>query len=287
MDYWLAWFHEGSDQVFEVARAAERFGFRGIAVPDHVAIPKDYGSLHPSGRRIIEFDSRYPDALITLTAMASVTTTLELMTYVYVLPMRDPFSVAKQAATLASLSDHRFGLGVGAGWNVEEIALLGHDPRTRGRRMDEMLAIMRDLWTRGEAEHHGEFYDFDPVGQHPVPEHRVPVWIGGKSEKALARAVRHDGWVGMSYPMEEIETLLARLDVLRAEHVAEHGEGELPFRRFVMPEALPSRDVYAQLADWGVDGAVAMAWPIEEPSFAPLEAKLGAMEHFAEQFIAP
>lgn len=286
MDYWLAWFHEGGNQAREIAQAAERIGFRGIAVPDHVAIPKHYGSLHPSGRRIIEYDSEYPDALITLTAMASVTTTLELMTYVYVLPMRDPFSVAKQAATLATLSEHRFGLGVGAGWNVEEIALLGHDPSTRGRRMDEMLTIMRDLWTTGEAELHGEFFDFGPVGQHPVPAQRVPLWIGGKSDRALARAARHDGWVGMSYPMDEIERLLEKLDGHRRAHADRHGEGERPFRRFVMPEALPSRDVYARLEGWGVEGAVAMVWPIETAAFSSVAAKVDAMERFADAFIA-
>ncbi len=287
MQYWLAWFHEGIEQAAEVARAAERLGFQGIAVPDHVAIPEGYGSVHPSGRRIIEPHTSCPDLMITLAAMAAATSTIELMTYVYVLTMRDPFSAAKQAATLATLSEHRFGFGVGAGWCFEEIALLGHDPSTRGRRMDEMLDIMRDLWTRGEAECHGRHFDFGPVGQHPVPERRVPVWIGGRSERALARAARHDGWAGMSYPMGEIETLLGRLEIERRKHVDRFGEGDLPFRRFVMPETLPSRDVYARLEDWGIDGAVAMAWPVGDPSFAPREAKLDAMEHFAEQFIAP
>jgi probable F420-dependent oxidoreductase len=285
MDYWLAWFHEGSDQIVEVAQAAERLGFRGIAVPDHVAVPLDYQSVHPSGRRILEHDSRYPDALITIAGMAAATTTLEFMTYVYVLPMRDPFTAAKQAATLAMQSGYRFGLGVGAGWNLEEIALLGHDPRSRGRRMDEMLTIMRNFWDDGVAEFSGGHFAFGPTGQFPVPERRIPIWIGGKSDRALRRAARHDGWVGMNYPMEEIESLLSKLDRERRRHVDRCGEGELPFRRLVMPEALPSRAIYRQLEDWGVDGSVVMTWMVDDPAHAPLEAKLTAMERFAEQFI--
>jgi probable F420-dependent oxidoreductase len=285
MDYWLAWFHEENDQVRAVARAAERLGFRGIAVPDHVAIPVDYRSVHPSGHRVLEPETSYPDALITIASMAAVTTTLEFMTYVYVLPMRDPFSVAKQAATLAMQSGHRFGLGVGAGCNVEEIALLGHDPRNRGRRMDEMLAILRGLWQDGVTEFHGEHFDFGPVGQFPRPERRIPIWIGGKSDRALRRAAQHDGWVGMSYPMEEIQELLGKLDRERRRHLDRSGEGELPFRRFVLPLALPSPDVYRRLEDWGIDGSVVMAWVPGDPAHAPLEAKLEAMTRFSGEFI--
>ncbi|MBW2271338.1 MAG: TIGR03619 family F420-dependent LLM class oxidoreductase [Deltaproteobacteria bacterium] len=287
MEYWLSWFHQGNDHPRLVAQAAERMGFKGIAVPDHVAIPKDYQSVHPSGFRVLEPDIAYPDPLITMASMAAVTTTVEFMTYVYVLPMREPFSVAKQAATVAMLSDYRFGLGVGAGWNTEEIALLGYDPRSRGKRMDEMLTIMRDFWDDGEAEFEGEHYRFGPTGQFPVPKQRIPIWIGGKSDVALRRAARHDGWMGMSYPMDEIETLLAKLDVERKRHLDETGDaGDLPFRRFVMPLVEPSKAAYQQLEDWGIDGTVVMLWDPNDPVYRALEPKLEAMERFAAEYIA-
>jgi probable F420-dependent oxidoreductase len=285
MEYWLAWFHAGNTHTKAVAQAAERLGFAGIAVPDHVAIPRDYQSVHPSGRRVIEHDTPYPDALITIATMAAVTTTLEFMTYVYVLPMRDPFSVAKQAATLAMLSDYRLALGVGAGWNVEEIELLGHDPRSRGKRMDEMLSIIRDFWDDGIAEFRGAHYKFGPAGQFPVPERRIPIWMGGKSDIALKRAARHDGWLGMNYPMEEIQTLLVKLDRERQRHLDRCGGGDQPFRRYVIPEAMPSKAVYGQLEDWGIDGTVVMAWPVDDPAYASLDAKLEAMERFADVHI--
>lgn len=282
MQYWLAWFHEGNDQLKPVARAAEQMGFTGIAVSDHVAIPRDYTSVHPSGQRHIHAHTQFPDAMITIATMAAATTTLQFMTYVYVLPMREPFSAAKQAATLAMQTDHRFIFGVGAGWNEDEIELLGHDPRRRGPRMDEMLEIMRDFWDDGMAEYSGEFYRFPPTGQFPVPG-RVPVWIGGKSPAALKRAARHDGWLGMNYPMDEIRQLLDRLNEERIK--IEEQRGPAPFGRFVIPNAVPEPGIYKQLEDWGIDGTVAMAWTVDDPAFASVDAKLEAMEKFADRFI--
>ncbi len=287
MDYWLGWFHEGTEHIKEVAQAAERLGFAGIAMPDHVAIPKGYTSAHPSGERHIEHVTPFPDALITLATIAAVTTRLQLMTYVYVLPMREPFSVAKQAATLAMQSDYRLVFGVGGGWMLEEIALLGHEARRRGRRMDEMIAIIRDLWDDGMAAFDGKFHRFDTVGQFPAPQRRIPIWVGGKSDVALRRAARNDGWAGMNYTMEEIPGLLATLNSERQRYVDAHGDTGLPFRRLVIPKAAPSRDLYRRLEDWGIDGTVTMAWPLEDPSFATLEAKLRALEAFAARFISP
>lgn len=284
MEYWLAWFHEGNDQVKEVARAAEQMGYAGIAVSDHVAIPRDYVSVHPSGQRHIQAHTRFPDPMITIASMAAVTERLRFMTYVYVLTMREPFSAAKQAATLAMQTDHRFVFGIGAGWCEDEIALLGHDPRNRGKRMDAMLEVMRDFWDDGMAEADNAFYRFPPTGQFPVPG-RVPVWIGGKSPAALRRAARSDGWMGMSYPMEEIRELL---DLLNAERrKVEDEQGPSSFGRFVMPMAEPDPGVYHQLEDWGIDGTVAMAWTVDDPAFYPLEAKLEAMQRFADRFIRP
>jgi len=282
MEYWLGLFHEGNDQVCEIARAAEALGYTGIALPDHVAIPVDYRSQHPSGRRHIEARTAFPEPFITAASMAAVTTRLRFMTYVYVLPMREPFSVAKQVATLAMQSGYRFSFGVGAGWNTEEIQLLGHDPATRGARMDEMITIMRDFWEDGMAAFDGCHYRFPPVGQFPVPRLRIPVLIGGKSVPALRRAACNDGWLGMNYPMEEIAELLERLQRERERYLEQGGIDRGDFRKFVMPEAEPGREVYARLEAWGVDGTIVMPWPLEDPAFAPLERKFQAMRAFAE-----
>jgi probable F420-dependent oxidoreductase len=210
--------------------------------------------------------------------MAAVTERLRFMSYVYVLPMRDPFTVAKQVGTVACLSGGRIAFGVGAGWLTEEIALLGVDPRSRGARMDEMLEVMTDLWHDGRAEHHGRFFDFPEVGMFPVPDQPVPVWVGGRSDAALRRAVRHDGWLGMNYDLEEIERLLARLARLRADA----GDARDEFEVFVIANESPSVELLRRLDDSGVTSTMVMPWYPGDPAVVGLDAKRVAMERMAE-----
>ncbi|HEX4507221.1 MAG TPA: TIGR03619 family F420-dependent LLM class oxidoreductase [Alphaproteobacteria bacterium] len=181
MEHWLAYFMDGNEQVRDVARAAEALGFTGIALVDHVALPENFQSVHPSGERQVEPQAQFSDPFITAATMAGVTSTLRFMTYIYLLALRDPFSVAKQVTTLAMQTDYRFSFGIGAGWNEEEFTLLGQDFATRGRRMDEMIGVMRGLWAEGTSSYHGEFYDFSSVCQYPVPQLRIPIWVGGTS----------------------------------------------------------------------------------------------------------
>src|SRR5262249_47452194 len=134
MHFWLPIIGEDTGQLLEIARAAEAAGFAGVALADHVGVPTSFASKHPSGETPFDHRANFPAPLTCIAAMAAVTTRLRFLTYVYVLPMRDPFSVAKQAGTVSLLSEGRLVLGVGAGWLLEEIALLGFDPHTRGRR---------------------------------------------------------------------------------------------------------------------------------------------------------
>jgi probable F420-dependent oxidoreductase len=261
---------EPHDQLLELARIAEACGYEGLALADHVAVPAEFASVHPSGENPFTAASPFPDPFVSMAAMAAVTARLRFMSYVYVLPMRDPFSVAKQVGTAALLSGNRVVLGVGAGWLTEEIAVLGPDPSTRGRRMDEMLDVIRDLWDDGWAELHGEHFDFDRVGMFPVPDQQPPIWVGGKSDAALRRAVRMGGWLGMNYGLDEVQSLLARLDALG-------GCDEV----FVIANALPSPDLYARLESWGVTSTMVMPWVPGDPSVTTLHQKRAAMERTA------
>jgi len=285
MEYWLGIFHEDNSQLKEIARAAERMGYTGIGLPDHIAMPKGYTSVHPSGERHIEHDTCFPDTLISAATLLAVTERLRVMSYIYVLPMREPFSVARQVATICEQSDHRFDFGVGAGWCEDEFRIMGQDFHSRGARMDEMLAVLRGFWEHGELAHSGRFFDFPTVGMEPRPSRRVPVWVGGKSRAALARAARHDGWLGMNYPMDEIRGLLATLEEERHKHLDAGGTDHGNFRRFVIPLAMPSKAVYDELAGWGVDATVVMPWGVENPECASLEAKLEAMQRFADSYL--
>jgi alkanesulfonate monooxygenase SsuD/methylene tetrahydromethanopterin reductase-like flavin-dependent oxidoreductase (luciferase family) len=213
--------------------------------------------------------------------MAAGTTTLRFMTYVYVLTMRDPFTVAKQAGSVSTLTGGRFALGCGAGWLEEEIALLGQDPRHRGARMDEMLDVIRGFWEHGTFEYHGHHYDFEPATMTPRPQPPPPVWIGG-GRASLGRAARCDGWVAMDHPFDELVELLEELARLRREHAEEHGAPLTPPQTMAVARELPTRDLYARLADRGVTATIALPWMPADPDHATLSAKVSAMERWAD-----
>jgi len=280
LDFWLYLNDVPGAQLIDVARAAEAEGFRGVAIADHVAVPVRFdSSAHPSGSAPFDHRTPFPDPLVTAAAILASTSRLLVMSYVYVLPMREPFSVAKQVATLDALSGGRFRFGVGAGWMLEEIALLGHPVARRGRRMDEMLEIIRAFWTREWVEFHGEFFDFEPTGVSPRPEAPVPIWVGGRSRAALERAARHDGWLGMNYDLPDVHALLERVRATR-----ERRSSGAPFEVFVIANAPVSRELYRDLEARGATSTMAFAFSGSDPRFASLEAKRDALARFAEAF---
>jgi len=274
---WVPLMFEPMDHYLELARIMDRLGFEGAALADHVAVPERFVSVHPSGDNPFTPSSEFPDPLALAAGMAAVTERLRIMSYVYVLPMREPLLVAKEVATLAALFPDRFCFGVGAGWLVEEIASVGIDPSTRGGRMDEMLTVLRQAWDTGWVEHAGEHFTIARAGVFPVPAVPPPVWVGGKSVAAQRRAVRQDGWLGMNYALDEVETLLARLGRLREEA----GDEREDFEVFVVPNAAPSAQLHADLAGMGVTSTMVMPWIPGDPSMTSLPAKRDALESLA------
>ena len=150
--------------------------------------------------------------------MAAVTTTLRFNTGIYVAPLRHPLVVAKAVATASVLSHGRVALGAGAGWAKEEYDQLGENFRTRGARLDEMIEILRKVWAGGMVEHHGRYYDFDLLQMVPKPAAPIPIYIGGKSEPALRRAARNDGWFGSGDDPADVLGLVERLRGYRREY---------------------------------------------------------------------
>jgi probable F420-dependent oxidoreductase len=204
-------------ELLQSARDAEALGYEGVVVPEHLVVKVGDRTPHPAGFPL-QPELEFPDPMCVFAAMAAVTTRLRFMTYVYVVPLRNVFALAKQAATVAALSNNRFVLGTGVGWLREEFETVGEGWSTRGRRMDEMLDIVRDFWDDGYAEYHGRFYDFPPSGMFPVPTEQIPIWIGGHSGPSAERAARFDGYMPMDGLHERTRREFAEIERYRAEH---------------------------------------------------------------------
>ncbi|MEV6215077.1 TIGR03619 family F420-dependent LLM class oxidoreductase [Nocardia sp. NPDC051833] len=197
------------DRLVAFAQHAERCGFDGLYLPDHIA-------LHPGATvGAIELDPTlaFVDPLDTLSFVAASTSRLLLGTGVLLLPYRHPVVLAKRLATIDQLSRGRMRLlTVGLGALPAEAAAVGVDYRSRGRRADEAIQVLRALWSGGGdgAEFHGEFFDFAELTSYPKPygTARLPIHVGGSSRAAARRAGLHgDGWFpgGMLAPLERDE----------------------------------------------------------------------------------
>jgi probable F420-dependent oxidoreductase len=200
MKFWQALTWVEPEQLIETARFAEAVGFDGCMLGDHGVYPRDIAAGYPyatDGVPPMRADADYPDCWATIGALAAATKKLRFTVSVYVLPLRNVFEVARATGTLAILSNDRFALGAGIGWMKEEFDIYGVDFKTRGKRTDEMIEVLRKLWAGGMVEHHGRFFDFPALQIAPAPKKTVPIWMGGASEPALRRtATLCDGWLG-------------------------------------------------------------------------------------------
>jgi probable F420-dependent oxidoreductase len=285
MKFWqmVCWME--TDQLIDIARFAEELGFEGVMNADHAVYPEHVKATYPyspSGKPLMSPDWEYPDCWATLGAMAAVTSRIKLSTSVYVLPLRSPFEVAKATGTLAILSQNRFVLGAGIGWMKDEFDIYGIDFASRGRRMDEMIAIMRKFWAGGMVSHRGAIFDFDPVQIAPVPTRPVPIFLGGSSAPALRRtAAIADGWIGAGNMPEDVPAILAELRRLRVEAGRDH----LPFETVIGLNTPPDIDVFTRLEEHGMTASVSYPFYFSLGLHSSLDAKKRVMEDFARKFI--
>ncbi len=177
--------------------ALEERGFGALFLAEHSHIPVHTETRSPDGGGVPPIYRHVLDPFVALGVVASVTVELSLGTGTSLPVQRDPIQTAKEVATLDFLSGGRVLFGVGVGWVREEIANHGTDPRTRGALLDERLAAMVEIWTNDEAEYHGKFVDFAPIFAWPKPIRapHPPIYVGGNSPRAIARAKRFGGWL--------------------------------------------------------------------------------------------
>jgi len=198
----------------ELAREAEARGFESLYVPEHTHIPISRRTPPPTGdSELAEEYRRCLDPYIVLAAAAAVTDRIRLGTGIALVAQHDPITLAKQLATLDRLSDGRLVLGIGYGWNHEEMENHGIDVKRRRARVREVMLAMELLWSQDVAEFHGEFVDFEPSWQWPKPVQRPRprVLVGGAPGPKLFEHIAEyaDGWLpiggaGMAAALAEL-----------------------------------------------------------------------------------
>ncbi|MEH3140194.1 MAG: TIGR03619 family F420-dependent LLM class oxidoreductase [Mycobacterium kyogaense] len=265
-------------EAIEVARAADELGYDGIGIPDHVVNLETLQTPYPyteDGSRRWQPFTDWPDPWVMIGAIALQTARLRFVTTVYLPAMRDPYSAAKAIGTAAVLADGRLELGIGVGWCREEFELLGQQFERRGRRTDEMLALMKALWAPGWTEHSGEFYTAPRMEMEPTPP-PIPIYVGGLSDIALRRAARHDGWIGDLITTDHALERIATLRRIRAESGSDMAGFEVitPLSDAYLPEH------YARAEAGGVTGIITMPWMFYSGPDATLEQKIDGMRRF-------
>ncbi len=200
-------------EAIRLARAAEAAGFESIWTVDHVVVPAGYQSRYPydpSGRLPSGEGTVFPDPLIWLAYVAARTSTLRLGTGILIVPQRNPLVLAKELATLDSLSGGRMILGAGIGWLEEEFVALGVPFAGRVQRTEEAIAAMRALWSEEQAGFDGTTVRFARCFLRPQPPGgTIPVHVGGHSPAAARRAGRiGDGFFPFGVSPEELPPLI-------------------------------------------------------------------------------
>lgn len=268
-----------------LAKAAEQAGWDGFIVPDSICYPEVSDSKYPytpdGDRRFLE-DKPFLEPFSLIPAMGAVTERLRFTTFVVKLPIRQPVLVAKSVASVAVLTNNRFGFGVGLSPWPEDFRVCGQEWKTRGKRMDEMIEIIRGLTKGGFFEFHGKHYDLESIKICPTPSDPVPILIGGHSEPALRRAARlGDGWMHAGSDQGTLDGLLAKLKELRTQY----GRERESFEIHVISIEAYSPDGIRRLQEAGITDVIVGFRDVYAGQDMPLQQKIDALQRYADDVI--
>ena len=286
MEFWSGTAFMKTSEILGLARAFDEAGYDGMVCSDHMIYPRELSSPYPdspTGKPMWAPETPWPDCWVQIGAMAAVTTRLRFSNAVYIAPARPLLEVAKQVATASVLSGGRVSLAAGVGWMREEYELMGQDFGTRGKRLDEMIPALRELWRGGWVSWSGEYYQVPEMMIEPHPAAPVPILCGGESEAALRRAARLcDGWVGYAYRWDEAVGYAQKLRALRRKYGR---EGE-PFDIMLALLEPPSPDLYKRAEDAGITAVMCSPWMGMDLEPGGVERYREPIEQFAETIIA-
>lgn len=271
-----------------LAKAAEEAGYTSVTIPDSICYPEDSESKYPyngTGDRAFLSDKPFIEPFSLIPALGAVTSTIRFTTFVVKLPIRSPVLVAKSVSSVAVMTNDRFGFGVGLSPWPEDFEITFTDYKTRGKRMDEMIHIIRGL-LRGEFfAYEGQHYTLPSIKICPAPKKPVPILIGGHAEAALKRAAYlGDGWMFAGGAPEELTRCLDRLAELRREA----GRENEPFEIHAGSLDAFKLDGVKRLEDQGItDVIVGFRNAYDNAQdVQPLDVKIGALRKYADKIIS-
>lgn len=203
--------------VKDYAQAAEGLGFKHLLAFDHVLGANVANRENWPGPYTHE--DLFHEPLVLFGYLAAITQQIEFVTGILILPQRQTVLVAKQVAEVDVLSNGRMRLGIGVGWNPVEFDALNENFKDRGRRSEEQVDVLRELWTDELVTYKGKWHNIDDAGLKPMPVQRpIPVWFGGHAEQTLNRvASMGDGWFPLFRPDDQAKATLEKLQVLIAD----------------------------------------------------------------------
>lgn len=227
-------------------QAVVDMGFERIVAYDHVL-----GAVHADREPKLwgpytEHDE-FHEPIVLFSYLAAITTNIDLVTGVVILPQRQAALLAKQAADLDLLCNGRLILGVGTGWNYVEYESLGMEYRNRAKRMEEQVAVMRELWTKQVVDFKGSYHRVDRAGIAPRPERSIPVWFGGSAEPSVRRAAR----IGDGYIFGNTGTRIDAANEILREELAANGRSFDDFPRdAVLHLQRGEAELASEVASW-------------------------------------
>jgi probable F420-dependent oxidoreductase len=270
-----------------LAQSLESNGWDFFYVPDSLCYPREASDDYPyneDGTRAFLDGKPFLEPFSLVPAMGALTRRLRFGTDVLKVPIRQPVLLAKSVTSVAVLTGGRFHLGAGLSPWPEDFAATGTDWRSRGARLDEMIAILRGLMSGEYFEYHGAHYDIPALKLCPVPERPVPILIGGHSPPALRRAARlGDGWISAGSDLDELRAMLGTLRGL----LRDAGRKEAGFELHLMPPMdAHDLDTARGLRDLGATHAILSPRNPYVEGDRPLSAKLDFVKRYADEVIA-
>ncbi len=271
-----------------LAQAVEAAGYTSFIIPDSICYPEVSDSTYPytpDGKRDFLEDKPFIEPFSLIPAMGAVTETLRFTTFVVKLPIRHPVLVAKQAGSVAVLTNNRFGFGVGTSPWPEDYDICDVPWERRGKRMDEMIDIIRGLTSEGFFDYDGEIFQLQSVKMSPTPTEPIPILIGGHGDLALKRAAeRGDGWMHAGGDPDELVRCMDKLN----EYRRALGRENDPFEIHVISFDAWSVDGAHRLEDLGVTDAIVGfrdAYQVPQDT-QPLQDKIDAINQFADEVVS-